>query len=66
MSKVSLDQVKKLAQQLSPEDRSDLFHFLADLPDSGIQSQTLEPPPFTLDDAKETEAITSPTRSLAL
>jgi len=56
MSNVSLEQVKELAQQLSPEDRRELFYFLLELPDSGIPSQKLEPPPFTLDDAKETEA----------
>lgn len=59
MSKVSLERVKELAQQLSPEDRSALFYFLAGLPDSGMQSHTLEPPPITLDEAKETEAITA-------
>jgi hypothetical protein len=46
MSKISLEQVKELAKQLSPEDRHDLFYFLPELPDSGIQSQKLEPPPL--------------------
>src|SRR5215216_1488562 len=59
MSDISFERVKELAQQLSPEDRHQLFNFLANLPDSGIQSHNLEPPPATLDDAKEIKTTTT-------
>jgi hypothetical protein len=59
MSEVSLELIKNLAQQLSSEDRHQLFNFLANLSDSGIQSHSLEPPPTTLDDAKEINTSTT-------
>jgi hypothetical protein len=39
MSRNDLDQVKKLAEQLSSEDRSQLFQHIAELPDSGIKQK---------------------------
>jgi hypothetical protein len=44
MSEPTLEQVKKLAAQLLPEDRLQLFHFISDLPDSGIASGQIDPP----------------------
>lgn len=44
MSESSLDQVKKLAQELPPGERKHLFNFLAELPDSGIGTGSLDPP----------------------
>jgi hypothetical protein len=44
MSEPNLEQVKRVAEQLSPEDRIQLFHHIADLPDSGIQSGSIDPP----------------------
>jgi hypothetical protein len=44
MSESNLEQVKKLAEPLSPEERKELFNFLAALPDSGIASGKIDPP----------------------
>ncbi|MEK6282037.1 MAG: hypothetical protein AABN95_16910 [Acidobacteriota bacterium] len=38
MKKTTLEQVSKLASQLSPEERQELIHFLAELHDSDIQT----------------------------
>src|SRR2546423_13413 len=43
MSEPNLEQVKRLAEQLSPEERKQLWKHLADLPDSDIQSLDLQP-----------------------
>src|SRR6266487_647078 len=37
MKKTTLEQVSKLASQLSPEERQQLFLFLAELPDSKVR-----------------------------
>src|SRR5258708_21845128 len=37
MKKITLEQVQKLASQLSPEERQQLFLFLAELPDSKVR-----------------------------
>jgi hypothetical protein len=47
MSESNLEQVKRLAEQLPPEGRLELWNYLADLPDSGIQSSSLDPPQVT-------------------
>lgn len=52
MSESKLEQVKKLVEQLSPEDRIQLWHFISELPDSGIQSGNLAAPETTLDGAQ--------------
>lgn len=59
MSESNLEQVKRLAEQLSPEDRTKLFHHIADLPDSGIQSGSLDPPspPLSPEDKKKIEEL---------
>ncbi len=44
MPNESLERVKELAQQLTPEERKLLFHFLTELPDSGIQTGSIDPP----------------------
>ncbi len=49
MPESNLDEVIKLAEQLSPEDRLQLWHYLAQLPDSGLQSGSLVAPEITLD-----------------
>jgi hypothetical protein len=48
MKKSALERVQELAQKLSPEDRIRLWHFISDLPDSGIHSGNLEAPETTL------------------
>src|SRR5229473_5237987 len=49
MENLNLEQVRELATKLSPEDRLQLWQYLADLPDSGVQSGNLEAPETTLD-----------------
>jgi hypothetical protein len=49
MKKSALERVQELAQKLSPEDRLALWHFLAELPDSGVQSGNLAAPETNLD-----------------
>lgn len=44
MSENTLEQVERLAAQLSPKDRLQLFHFISNLPDSGIASGQIDPP----------------------
>jgi hypothetical protein len=56
MSESNLEQVKKLAEQLSPEDRLQLWDFLASIPDGNIHN--LNDPPILLDDAKHQEGLT--------
>jgi hypothetical protein len=41
MSKVSLDKVKQMIKQLSPEDRRKIIPYLAEFPDTGLQSYDL-------------------------
>jgi len=56
MPDIDLEEVKKLAEQLSPDERQVLLNFLAELPDSGWS--TLEPTPLALDGAKEYQPTT--------
>ncbi len=53
MTEFNLEQIKKIAEKLSAEDRLKLFHYLSDLPDSGIESGDLSQPPLTLQGAVE-------------
>lgn len=48
MQEPNLEQVKRLAEQLSPEERKDLFQHLAAIPDSGIHSGSLTDPPYEI------------------
>jgi hypothetical protein len=57
MSESTLEQVKRLAEQLSPEDRLQLWYYLAALPDSGIQFN-LEPPTVPPEDRGKTQGAT--------
>jgi len=41
MSENSLEKIKEMIKQLSPEDRQNLIPFLAGLPDSGLESYDL-------------------------
>src|SRR5215216_331075 len=56
MSESSLERVKELAHQLSPDDRKQLFSFLAALPDSDIAT-SIDPqsPLLTPEDQKKVE-----------
>jgi hypothetical protein len=45
MTEPTLEQVKRLAERLSPEDRLQLFYHLAEQPDSGIQPAEVYSPP---------------------
>lgn len=58
MPEPTLEQVKELAKQLTPEERKELFTFLANLPDSGIGTASLDPPSPLLspEDKKTVEA----------
>lgn len=49
MENLNLEQVKELVVKLSLEDRLKLWQYIADLPDSGVQTGDLEAPETTLD-----------------
>ncbi len=53
MTELNLERIKKIAEKFSAEDRLKLFHYLSDLPDSGIESGDLSQPPLTLQGAVE-------------
>jgi hypothetical protein len=57
MSEPNLEQVKRLTEQLSPDDRRLLWSFLSSLPDSGIQNLN-EPPPTSGEAAKHSGTTT--------
>jgi hypothetical protein len=59
MSEPTLEQVKELAKRLTPEERKQFFNFLADLPDSGIQTGSIDPPSPLLspEDKQKVEAM---------
>jgi hypothetical protein len=52
MESFDLEQVKELVAKLSPEDRVALWSYIADLPDSGIQSGSFDKPETTIGGAK--------------
>lgn len=54
MSELTLEQVKKLAEQLTPEERQELWKYIADLPNSGIN--TFDPPTLIIDNKKLEES----------
>lgn len=57
MSESSLERIKELAQQLTSDDRKQLLNFLAALPDSGVASDTGDPPSplLSTEDRKKVE-----------
>ena len=69
MKKPTLEQVIKLASQLSPEDRQELFLFIAQLPDSAIKTSvqvSSSSLPLSLDEKKKFDAAAKTDRMYVL
>lgn len=60
MKDFDLERVKELASKLSPEDRLALWQYLADLPDSGVQTGSFDKPETTISGAKMGDAPVDP------
>lgn len=58
MPDADLEQVKKLVEQFSPEERIQLWHHISELPDSGIHGGSLDPPPISTEGATQTDTVT--------
>lgn len=55
MAKINIEKIKKLVEQLSSEERLELFHFISELPDSGIHTGNLTQPPYEIKENEQTE-----------